>query len=89
MTGTQAPPGCRFEPRCQYRRDVCKEKEPELKHIPHAKPDHEARCWGTQDVPGGGWLIQTDWRKEIGDTRLLEEIKQEAASETATEGPGE
>jgi oligopeptide transport system ATP-binding protein len=84
-----APPGCKFEPRCQYRREICKEKEPELRAVPSAKPDHEARCWGTQDVPGGGWLIQTDWRREIGDTRVLEEIKQEAASETATDTPGE
>jgi oligopeptide transport system ATP-binding protein len=70
------PPGCRFEPRCQYRRDVCREKEPELKRIPNAKPDHEARCWGTQE---GGWLVNTDWRRELGDTAVLEEIKQEIA----------
>jgi hypothetical protein len=44
--------------------------------IPNAKPDHEARCWGTQ---AGGWLVDTDWRKEVGDTRVLEEIKQEIA----------
>jgi len=70
------PPGCRFEPRCQYRRDICHEKEPELKHIPNAKADHDARCWGTQE---GGWLVNTDWRREVGDTRVLEEIKQEIA----------
>ena len=70
------PPGCRFEPRCQYRRDVCHEKEPDLKHIPNSKADHEARCWGTQE---GGWLVNTDWRREVGDTRVLEEIKQEIA----------
>jgi len=80
------PPGCKFEPRCQYRRDVCHEKEPDLKHIPSSKPDHEARCWGTQE---GGWLVDTDWRHEIGDTRVLEVIKQETASITATETPGE
>jgi oligopeptide transport system ATP-binding protein len=81
------PPGCKFEPRCQYRRDVCHEKEPELVHIPNAKSDHEARCWGTQE---GGWLVDTDWKHEIGDTRLLEAIKQETASITATpETPGE
>src|SRR5919109_4471715 len=72
----QPPPGCKFEPRCQYRRDVCKEKEPPLESIPNAKPDHEARCWGTQE---GGWLVDTDWRREAGDTRILEEIKQEVA----------
>ena len=70
------PPGCRFEPRCQYRRDVCKDKEPELKHIPNAKSDHEARCWGTQE---GGWLVDTDWKREIGDVKVLEEIKKEVA----------
>ena len=75
------PPGCKFEPRCQYRRDVCHEKEPELKHIPNSKSDHEARCWGTQE---GGWLVDTDWKREIGDTRVLEVIKQETASVTAT-----
>ncbi|MBM4434595.1 MAG: ABC transporter ATP-binding protein [Chloroflexi bacterium] len=73
------PPGCKFEPRCQYRRDVCREREPELASVPNAKPDHEARCWGTQGVPGGGWLIDTDWRREIGSTEVLEEIKQEVA----------
>jgi oligopeptide transport system ATP-binding protein len=81
------PPGCKFEPRCQYRRDICKEKEPDLIGIPNAKPDHEARCFGTQNVPGGGWLIDTDFRREIGDTRVIEAIKQEAASETATDAP--
>ena len=70
------PPGCRFEPRCQYRHDICKEKEPELKRVPNAKPDHEARCWGTQE---GGWLVNTDWHREVGDTRVIEEIKKEVA----------
>ena len=73
------PPGCKFEPRCQYRRDICHEKEPELVGIPNAKPDHDSRCWGTQGVPGGGWLIDLDWRHEIGSIEILEEIKQEVA----------
>jgi oligopeptide transport system ATP-binding protein len=70
------PPGCKFEPRCQYRRDVCREKEPELTGVPNAKSDHEARCHGTQ---AGGWLVDVDYRHEIGDIRVLEEIKQEVA----------
>jgi len=73
------PPGCRFEPRCQYRRDICHEQEPALMAIPNAKPDHEARCWGTQNVPGGGWLVDTDWRRDIGDVAKLEEIKEQVA----------
>ncbi len=71
------PPGCRFEPRCQYRRDICREQEPELRPVPNAKPDHEARCWGTQQ---GGWLVDADWRRDVGDLARLEEIKQEVAS---------
>ena len=70
------PPGCRFEPRCQYRREICAKQVPELKHIPNAKPDHEARCWGTQE---GGWLVGTDWRKDVGDLQALEAIKAEVA----------
>jgi oligopeptide transport system ATP-binding protein len=72
------PPGCRFEPRCQYRRDICSEKDPSLIPVPNAAPDHEARCWGTQRVPGGGWLVDMDWRYDIGDTGTLEEIAEAA-----------
>src|SRR3990172_8903732 len=62
------PPGCKFEPRCQYRRDVCREKEPELAGIPNAKPDHEARCWGTQ---AGGWLVDVDYRHQTPSLHAL------------------
>ncbi|MBM4420537.1 MAG: ABC transporter ATP-binding protein [Chloroflexi bacterium] len=55
------PVGCCFAARCQYKRDVCTEKEPELKVVPKAKPDHEARCWGTQE---GGWLVDVDYRTD-------------------------
>jgi oligopeptide/dipeptide ABC transporter ATP-binding protein len=81
------PPGCKFEPRCQYRRDICREREPELIPVPNAKSDHEARCWGTQNVSGGGWFVDTDYRREVGDMRVLEEIKQEVASIRTESGP--
>jgi len=35
------PPGCIFEPRCDYARDVCRQKHPELRDI---LPEHAARC---------------------------------------------
>lgn len=56
--------GCRFANRCQYKRDICLEQDPDLVVVPHAKPDHETRCWGTQE---GGWLIDLDWRAETED----------------------
>ena len=77
------PPGCKFEPRCQYRKEICHEREPDLIPVPNAKPDHEARCWGTQRVPGGGWLVDLDWQSEIGDMAVLEQIKAEVAQVAA------
>ena len=54
--------GCAFAARCQYSRDICREQDPSLLVVPNAKPDHEARCWGTQH---GGWLCETTWRDEV------------------------
>lgn len=57
------PPGCRFEPRCPYRRDICGQREPELLSVDAGSGvHHETRCWGTQAVDGGGWLIDHDWQ---------------------------
>lgn len=36
------PPGCRFYPRCEYVRDICREQEPEIKKV---GPNHSVRCW--------------------------------------------
>jgi hypothetical protein len=44
--------------------------------LPGAASGHTARCHGTAP---GGWLNQLDWRTEIGDAAVLEEIKQEIA----------
>lgn len=35
------PPGCKFQNRCQYCKDICREKAPELKEV---KPDHWVAC---------------------------------------------
>lgn len=55
------PKGCRFQPRCVYARDICATDAPQLAEIPTAgMGEHLARCWGMQDVEGGGWLIGYD-----------------------------
>jgi len=74
--------GCRFEPRCPYRRDICRVEEPELVPVQTADPRHEARCWGTQDVPQGGWLIGADWQTERTDAATIRDIQGNAQSET-------
>ena len=48
--------GCRFQPRCRYRQEICALREPDLAPADPARPDHLTRCWGTQAVDGGGWL---------------------------------
>jgi oligopeptide transport system ATP-binding protein len=45
------PDTCRFNPRCNYARDVCREKEPALTQ--REEPEHWARCWATEP---GGWI---------------------------------
>jgi oligopeptide transport system ATP-binding protein len=74
------PAGCRFAPRCQYRRPICEERTPELIPMPDAPLEHTARCWGTQDVPGGGWLRETDWRHDTGDPAKHAAVRRDAAT---------
>ena len=62
LTRTRA--GCWFAERCQYKRDICIQEDPDLAIVPNAKPDHEARCWGTQS---GGWLVDVDWKNDAFD----------------------
>ncbi len=45
------PDACRFNPRCAYARDTCRDHEPEL--TPREEPGHYARCWATDK---GGWI---------------------------------
>jgi peptide/nickel transport system ATP-binding protein/oligopeptide transport system ATP-binding protein len=40
------PSGCRFHPRCPYAKEVCSQKEPELREI---KPNHIAACHFLED----------------------------------------
>ena len=37
------PPGCRFAPRCSRAKDLCRQKEPELKNI--EGQNHRFACW--------------------------------------------
>jgi peptide/nickel transport system ATP-binding protein len=41
------PPGCYFNPRCRYAKDICREKTPEFREI---KPDHFASCHFAEEL---------------------------------------
>jgi oligopeptide transport system ATP-binding protein len=47
----EPPDACRFEPRCRFSRDICREREPDL--TPRENPLHQARCWATEP---DGWI---------------------------------
>jgi peptide/nickel transport system ATP-binding protein len=39
---TEAPPGCRFHPRCDYVMPICSEQKPPAFLV---EPDHHVGCW--------------------------------------------
>jgi peptide/nickel transport system ATP-binding protein len=44
------PPGCIYEPRCDFARPVCRERMPEMRGV---EPGHWARCHFAEDVLEG------------------------------------
>jgi len=80
------PSGCRFQPRCRYRRDICREQEPPLARPVQTEEDHEARCWGTQNVPNGGWLIGIDWRRGSAGPDLSGAVVREVSAVSRSDG---
>ncbi len=76
---TKSAKGCRFQPRCAYRRDICAEREPDLLLAPDTNEGHLTRCWGRQEVTEGGWLLATDWQSDLGDPGLVKQIRSSAA----------
>jgi peptide/nickel transport system ATP-binding protein len=41
------PPGCYFNPRCRYAKDICKEKTPAFREV---KPDHFVACHFAEEL---------------------------------------
>jgi peptide/nickel transport system ATP-binding protein len=39
---TDHPTGCKFNPRCPFAMEVCREKEPSLREV---RPGHQVACW--------------------------------------------
>lgn len=44
------PKGCKFEPRCSYAMDICRQEEPELFGY---EDGHKSRCWLCKEEYGG------------------------------------
>jgi len=52
------PPGCIFEPRCDYARDLCRQRRPELRPI---KLGHWGRCHFAEEIVQMGWQPPEDF----------------------------
>lgn len=46
------PPGCLFEPRCDFTRQECRHQRPELRKLDH---NHFARCYFAEETMGAKW----------------------------------
>jgi len=72
---TNLPPGCIFEPRCDYARDICRQKHPELREL---SARHTARCHLAEEVaseerrvPEKPIMEQSDTAEEGTDKPIL------------------
>jgi peptide/nickel transport system ATP-binding protein len=46
------PPGCIFEPRCDYAREACRRQRPPLREI---TPTHSSRCLFSEEIDPAQW----------------------------------
>ena len=51
----QLPPGCVFEPRCQYAKDACRSAKPKLNPL-STNPAHRSRCIFAEEIDASAWL---------------------------------
>jgi peptide/nickel transport system ATP-binding protein len=51
------PPGCVFEPRCDYARDACRDERPPLRQIGSR---HQSRCLFAEQIDPHGWQPPED-----------------------------
>ena len=51
------PPGCVFEPRCDYARDVCRSERPPLRELGQ---QHESRCLFAEEIDARAWQPPAD-----------------------------
>ncbi len=54
---TELPPGCIFEPRCDYARDACREERPQIRPIFH---QHWSRCLFSEEIDASKWEPDAD-----------------------------
>jgi peptide/nickel transport system ATP-binding protein len=59
------PPGCLFEPRCDYAREACRQERPELRHL---NPFHVTRCLFSEEIDPSEWTPPSDLVPPVQET---------------------
>ena len=62
---SKLPPGCLFEPRCDYARDQCLQERPELRHL---NTGHLTRCLFSEEIDPSSWTPPTDLAPTAGES---------------------
>ena len=58
------PPGCVFEPRCDYARDACRAERPALRPF---KASHHTRCLFSEEIDARAWAPPAEDRRPAAD----------------------
>ncbi len=51
------PPGCLYEPRCDYVREACRQERPQLRHL---EENHTVRCLFSEEIDASQWVPPPD-----------------------------
>jgi peptide/nickel transport system ATP-binding protein len=65
------PPGCLFEPRCDYARDGCSQERPQLRNL---GANHTTRCLFSEEIDATEWVPPPDLVPIVTDTQDAGEV---------------
>ncbi len=65
------PPGCLYEPRCDYARDACRQERPELRYL---NKDHTTRCFFSEEINPAEWTPPPDLAPIVDEAEDADEV---------------
>jgi peptide/nickel transport system ATP-binding protein len=65
------PPGCLFEPRCDYAREACRQERPQLRPL---KAGHVTRCLFAEEIDASAWTPPVDLVPLVEDKSEAEQV---------------
>jgi peptide/nickel transport system ATP-binding protein len=70
------PPGCLFEPRCDYAREACRQERPQLRPLqaPRVGGEHITRCLFAEEIDASAWTPPVDLLPLVEDKNAAEQV---------------